>query len=79
MQKPFSLKHAAACFIVTDIILALYPAFIIKNLYMPKRVKIGISFLLSLGLFAAACATVRTYEVHTAAESKDLTCKSMLG
>ncbi|KAL6716688.1 hypothetical protein ACLMJK_006256 [Lecanora helva] len=56
-----------------DFALAIYPVFLIHNLQIGKRMKIGISTLMAAGVFSAVCAIVKTVEVGRVVEAKDRT------
>ncbi|KAI0473121.1 hypothetical protein GGR56DRAFT_653274 [Xylariaceae sp. FL0804] len=51
----------------SDLVLALFPTLIIWPLQMPMRNKIGLGFLMSLGVVAAAAAAVKTVELKNLA------------
>ena len=40
--------------------LALYPSYMVWQLNMPKRLKLGISLLLGTGVFTGICAAIKT-------------------
>ncbi|KAL4881786.1 hypothetical protein BJY04DRAFT_227572 [Aspergillus karnatakaensis] len=50
---------------LSDFLLAIYPLFTIKNLQMATKVKVGLGFVLSLGIIAMIAAIVKT--IHLAA------------
>ncbi|KAI1380752.1 hypothetical protein F4677DRAFT_404508 [Hypoxylon crocopeplum] len=52
---------------LSDLVLALFPTLIIWNLQMPLKTKLGIGFLMSLGVIAAAAAAVKTVELRNLA------------
>ncbi|KAI0544972.1 hypothetical protein F4679DRAFT_562986 [Xylaria curta] len=51
----------------SDLVLALFPILIIRKLKMPIRSKVGICFLMSLGVIATAAAAVKTVELRNLA------------
>ncbi|KAI1138504.1 integral membrane protein [Hypoxylon sp. FL0543] len=51
----------------SDLVLALFPTLLIWKLQIPLRTKLGISFLMSLGVIAAVAATVKTVELRNLA------------
>ncbi|KAL4861221.1 hypothetical protein BDV12DRAFT_208257 [Aspergillus spectabilis] len=52
---------------LSDLVLAVYPLFTIKNLQMATKVKVGLGIVLSLGIIAMIAAIVKT--IHLAALS----------
>ncbi|KAJ2990118.1 hypothetical protein NUW58_g3112 [Xylaria curta] len=51
----------------SDFVLALFPILIIRNLEMPLKTKLGICFLMSLGIIATVAAAVKTVELRNLA------------
>lgn len=61
---------------VSDAALAIYPIYLIWDLQVTMRMKIGLYFLLSFGLIAAACSALKTAELtnlQRADEEGDIT------
>ena len=58
---------------LSDLVLALFPTVIIWNLQMRLSVKIGIASAMGLGVFAAAAAIVKTYELRLLNAKSDFT------
>ena len=58
-----------------DLALAAYPISLVYNLQMGKRKKFGVSSLMAIGVFSAACAIAKTVEVTRVVESHDPTCE----
>lgn len=58
----------------TDVVLALYPIGILYKLRIPSKLKIGLGFLLGLGMFTAVCSIIKTVEFKAVAASEDPTC-----
>ncbi|KAL2785813.1 hypothetical protein BJX66DRAFT_347236 [Aspergillus keveii] len=56
---------------LSDLILAVYPLFTIKNLQMPLKVKVGLGFVLSLGIIAMIAAIIKTTNLHTLTSTTD--------
>ncbi|CEL11493.1 hypothetical protein ASPCAL14595 [Aspergillus calidoustus] len=56
---------------LSDLILAIYPLFTIKNLQMPPKVKFGLGFVLSLGIIAMIAAIVKTTNLYTLTSAHD--------
>ncbi|MCJ1417264.1 hypothetical protein MMC32_003606 [Xylographa parallela] len=57
----------------TDLLLALYPVFIIYNLQIQLRLKIILCFLMGLGVFTAICSLVKTAQFNRLEISPDAT------
>lgn len=58
---------------LTDLYTVLLPCIMLWNLDTPRRQKIALNFLFSLGLLVAAAGAVRTYYLHKVGFSPDLT------
>ncbi|CBF84542.1 hypothetical protein AN8971.2 [Aspergillus nidulans FGSC A4] len=71
-QKKYSFFQAAAS-ALTDLILAIYPLFTIKDLQMPTKVKLGLGFVLSLGLVAMVAAIIKATHLPDMASYEDYT------
>ncbi|KAM0796506.1 hypothetical protein BDR22DRAFT_893191 [Usnea florida] len=56
-----------------DLALAVYPVFLLYQLQISKRMKLGISTLMAAGVFSAICAIVKTVEVARVVDSTDRT------
>ncbi|KAF7173544.1 hypothetical protein CNMCM5623_005767 [Aspergillus felis] len=65
-QRDYAFFQGSAS-ALSDFVLAVYPLFTIKNLQMATKVKFGLGFVLSLGIFAMVAAIIKT--VHLAALS----------
>ncbi|KAK2795186.1 hypothetical protein FQN52_006116 [Onygenales sp. PD_12] len=57
----------------SDLVLALYPVFIIWNLQMAKKLKIGLTCVMALGVIATAAAVVKTIFLAELAARADYT------
>ncbi|MCJ1318994.1 hypothetical protein MMC15_004326 [Xylographa vitiligo] len=57
----------------TDLLLALYPVFIIYNLQIQLRLKVILCFLMGLGVFTAICSLVKTAQFNRLEISPDAT------
>ncbi|RDW64448.1 uncharacterized protein DSM5745_09859 [Aspergillus mulundensis] len=62
---------AASAF--TDLILAVYPLFTIKDLQMATKVKVGLGFVLSLGLVAMVAAIIKATHLPDMTSYEDYT------
>ena len=62
---------------LSDLALAVFPTVIIWNLQMKLAVKIGIGSAMGLGVFAAAAATVKTYELRLLNAKADFTYETV--
>ncbi|KAI1398358.1 hypothetical protein F4819DRAFT_468703 [Hypoxylon fuscum] len=60
----------------SDLVLALFPTLIIWNLQIPRKTKIGIGCLMSLGVIASVAAAVKTVELRHLA-SLDITWEAV--
>lgn len=59
--------------VVTDFYSVLLPFLMLWNFEAPRRQKIALNALFSLGLLIVACGSVRTYYLHQLGTSRDLT------
>ena len=59
---------------VSDLIIALLPAVLVWPLQMPRKIKLGISFLMGLGVFAALSSLMVVYYIKDIT-SHDASCK----
>ncbi|KAL4898868.1 hypothetical protein BDW74DRAFT_189871 [Aspergillus multicolor] len=71
-QKKYSFFQGAAS-AFTDLILAVYPLFTIKDLQMALKVKIGLGFVLSLGLVAMVAAIIKATHLPDMTSYEDYT------
>ncbi|KAL4997417.1 hypothetical protein BDV10DRAFT_186212 [Aspergillus recurvatus] len=71
-QKKYSFFQGASS-ALTDLILAVYPLFTIKELQMPTKVKLGLGFVLSLGLVAMVAAIIKATHLPDMASYGDYT------
>ncbi len=62
---------------VTDICLTTMPAFIVWQLQITKKLKIGLSILLGISSFAMIASIVRTALTARIADRSDFTCKPL--
>jgi len=60
-----------------DVALALLPITIIAKLQMPLPKKILLSSLLGLGIFAAVCASIKTFELQSLNARSDITWQTV--
>ncbi|KAJ0421428.1 hypothetical protein BJY00DRAFT_323220 [Aspergillus carlsbadensis] len=56
---------------LSDLVLAVYPLFTIKNLQMPLKVKFGLGFVLSLGIIAMIAAIIKTINLSNLTSAHD--------
>ncbi|KAL2847784.1 hypothetical protein BJY01DRAFT_234174 [Aspergillus pseudoustus] len=56
---------------LSDLVLAVYPLFTIKNLQMPLKVKFGLGFVLSLGIIAMIAAIIKTIHLSNLTATHD--------
>ncbi|KAL4740267.1 hypothetical protein BDV11DRAFT_169310 [Aspergillus similis] len=75
-QKKYSFFQGAAS-ALTDLILAIYPLFTIKDLQMPIKVKFGLGFVLSLGLVAMVAAIIKATHLPDMTSYEDYTWDTM--
>ncbi|PTU19741.1 hypothetical protein P175DRAFT_0547648 [Aspergillus ochraceoroseus IBT 24754] len=66
MQRDYAFFQGSVS-AFTDLVLAVYPLFTISRLQMATKVKVGLGFVLSLGIIAMGAAIIKT--VHLAALS----------
>ncbi|KAB8277592.1 hypothetical protein BDV30DRAFT_251166 [Aspergillus minisclerotigenes] len=72
VQKNYAFFQGSAS-AFSDFALAIYPLRTIAGLQMPRKVKIGLSCVLSLGIVAMAAAIVKTINLSSLTERADLT------
>jgi len=70
---PLTLTAISAA---SDLIIALYPAFIIWQLKITKRLKTGLSVLMGLGCLSAVCAVFKITTLPLISNTSDPTCNS---
>ncbi|KAL4802505.1 hypothetical protein BDV18DRAFT_163907 [Aspergillus unguis] len=71
-QKKYALFQSSGS-AFTDLLLAVYPLFTIKDLQMATKVKVGLGCVLSLGVVAMAAAIVKTTYLPTLTSYQDYT------
>ncbi|KAI9669028.1 MAG: hypothetical protein M1831_000620 [Alyxoria varia] len=57
----------------SDLVLAVYPILLFGGLEIPLKLKLGVSCLMATGLFTAACAAVKTWEIRNVQVTTDAT------
>ena len=56
---------------LTDLLLAGYPTFLLWNVQMKRKIKIGVSCLMGGGVFAAGCAAAKGWAIHFISDGAD--------
>jgi FtsH-binding integral membrane protein len=59
--------------VIVDLVFALFPLVIIRNLQIERKVRLGIYLLLTCGLLASVCSVGRVVASDLTVE--DITCK----
>lgn len=75
-RLPYTGRHAnntAAAHSALDLLFAVLPVFLVWDLQLSTRVKLGIACLLSLGLFACACSIKKITETARLGAATDIT------
>ena len=62
-----------ACNTLVDLILTFLPAFVVWNLQLTQRIKLGLGILLSLSIFAAVASIVKTVKLKSIGAGGDIT------
>lgn len=70
--------HDTAWGAAADLVLALYPAYLIWNLQMRLRLKIILICLMGLGVFTAVASLIKTASFGRLRTTTDATCKTFM-
>jgi hypothetical protein len=62
-------------FAITDFAMLVLPAYVVWNLQLPKRTKIGVGFLFTLGVLMTVACGAKTYYFHQFYLSYDASCE----